>query len=179
MARGATPPHWTGTTKAADLPGMDSPDFDPAQHGWTLRSPSGLPAVVDPLWVKGAEYGFQARADHANGRGVIHGGILATFMDHSLGLMVRQVADGVSFVHSKGIVHRCINDRTAMVGADYSCKLAGFANAVRLDRPDVDSPVVGLDVKWAAPEVLEDNAFSTVGVSPRRALRGSGAAWRT
>ncbi|MGX9966740.1 PaaI family thioesterase [Roseomonas sp. F4] len=73
---------------------MDNPDFDPAQHGWTLRTPSGLPAVVDPLWVKGDEYGFQARADHANGRGVIHGGILATFMDHSLGLMVRKAIGG-------------------------------------------------------------------------------------
>lgn len=73
---------------------MQNPDFDPAAHGWHILTPSGLPESANPLWQRGTEYGFQARADHANGRGVIHGGILATFMDHSLGLMVRAATGG-------------------------------------------------------------------------------------
>jgi acyl-coenzyme A thioesterase PaaI-like protein len=73
---------------------MQNPDFDPAADGWHIVTPSGLPETAKPLWRRGAEYGFQARADHANGRGVIHGGILATFMDHSLGLMVRAATGG-------------------------------------------------------------------------------------
>ena len=67
---------------------------DPTTEGWRQVVPSGLPETANPLWQRGAEYGFQARTDHANGRGVIHGGILATFMDHSLGLMVRAAIGG-------------------------------------------------------------------------------------
>lgn len=63
--------------------------FDPAQEGWRILTPSGLPETANPLWVRGTEFGFQARPDHANARGVVHGGILATFMDHTLGLTVR------------------------------------------------------------------------------------------
>ncbi|NKE44403.1 PaaI family thioesterase [Roseomonas frigidaquae] len=73
---------------------MQNPDFDPAAEGWNIVTPSGLPETANELWQRGAEYGFQARAEHANGRGVIHGGILATFMDHTLGLTVRQAIGG-------------------------------------------------------------------------------------
>ncbi|MBU8536360.1 PaaI family thioesterase [Falsiroseomonas tokyonensis] len=73
---------------------MDSTAYDPATDGWQIVTPSGLPETANPLWQRGAEYGFAARPDHANGRGVIHGGILATFMDHTLGLIVRAATGG-------------------------------------------------------------------------------------
>lgn len=74
---------------------MDTPtDFDPEAAGWTQRIPSGLPPMANPLWMRGAEFGFQTRAEHANGRGVVHGGVLATFIDHALGLTVREAIGG-------------------------------------------------------------------------------------
>lgn len=72
----------------------DTAPYDPAADGWRLLDPSGLPRVADPLWQRGEAFGFQAREDHANARGVVHGGILATFMDHTLGLIVRRAIGG-------------------------------------------------------------------------------------
>lgn len=74
---------------------MNTPTaFDPAADGWSQRIPSGLPSMANPLWQRGAEYGFQCRDEHANGRGVVHGGVLATFIDHALGLTVREAIGG-------------------------------------------------------------------------------------
>ncbi|WP_374634103.1 PaaI family thioesterase [Ferrovibrio sp.] len=66
--------------------------FDPAAHGWNPIRPgsdSGFTNLIGPFWSRseatGWAYGFLAGPHHANGLGVIHGGMLMTFIDQSLG----------------------------------------------------------------------------------------------
>jgi acyl-coenzyme A thioesterase PaaI-like protein len=67
--------------------------LDPTTEGWTQAESSGLPAFLHPVWTRRegehTAYAFGARADLCNARGVIHGGILASFMDQTLGLTAR------------------------------------------------------------------------------------------
>jgi acyl-coenzyme A thioesterase PaaI-like protein len=68
-----------------------------AATGWNIRDDPGLPEAARPLWTRREgdawAFAFEARAAHANGSGAIHGGMLATFMDHALGLTVREAVD--------------------------------------------------------------------------------------
>jgi uncharacterized protein (TIGR00369 family) len=75
---------------------------DPAAAGWELLSGSGFPEAVGQLWFRregesGRAYGLLTDARHNNGRGVVHGGILATIIDHALG----------NAVHRAVRPHRC------------------------------------------------------------------------
>ena len=69
----------------------------PAADGWVQGDATGLPPFLQPLWTRregeAVAFGFEARPELANARGVLHGGILATFMDHTLGLTARIGAD--------------------------------------------------------------------------------------
>lgn len=73
--------------------------FDPTAEGWEQTEAWGLPEFLRPMWMKrdeaGFSLGFQPHAALNNGRGVVHGGILATYMDHSLGRTVREAVDRV------------------------------------------------------------------------------------
>lgn len=65
--------------------------FDPARAGWVPnRSEDGLMALVGPFWTKpdsgGRLHGFLTEARHLNVNGVVHGGMIMTFADHSLAL---------------------------------------------------------------------------------------------
>jgi len=66
--------------------------FDPAAHGWKrLRwHEDGFPTLVGPFWAKregqGWAYGFLAEPRHGNAHGMIHGGMLVTFLDQILGM---------------------------------------------------------------------------------------------
>lgn len=64
--------------------------FDPASEGWARREDSGFVALVGPLWTRrdgeGDSYGFLAEERHLNRGGVVHGGMLMTFADQSLGM---------------------------------------------------------------------------------------------
>ena len=67
------------------------PPFDPAGAGWTLvPRDDGMVAMVGPFWKKaeGAEtiYGFLAERRHLNRQGFVHGGMVMTFADNSLGI---------------------------------------------------------------------------------------------
>lgn len=78
---------------------MPGSGADPATAGWTRGDDVGLPETARPLWIRdevaGRAYGFLARDAHANARGAIHGGMLAVFMDHTLGLTVRAATGGL------------------------------------------------------------------------------------
>jgi uncharacterized protein (TIGR00369 family) len=69
----------------------DATPFDPAAHGWKSRTFEGFFGLVGPLWTKkegeGWAYGFLAEPRHANGAGVVHGGMLATMLDHALSIV--------------------------------------------------------------------------------------------
>jgi uncharacterized protein (TIGR00369 family) len=73
--------------------------FDPALSGWRLLEKHGFPAVMGPLWMREEEGGTAALGmvledGHANGRGVAHGGMLATLIDHALGMTVSRALGG-------------------------------------------------------------------------------------
>jgi len=63
-----------------------------APDHWTRREMKGIPASLGALWThrdeNGWRYGVQLEESHANAQGVVHGGVLMTFMDHALSLMV-------------------------------------------------------------------------------------------
>jgi uncharacterized protein (TIGR00369 family) len=73
-------------------------EFNPADDGWTANDHDPMPAGLGTSWRKLEDdrwiYGLQTRKDYANRNGVIHGGILVAFADHTLGNVADTVADG-------------------------------------------------------------------------------------
>ena len=64
---------------------------DPGAAGWTpCPWDDGMVAMVGPFWMKaeggGAVYGFRAEKRHLNRQGAVHGGMIMTFADNSLGM---------------------------------------------------------------------------------------------
>lgn len=63
-----------------------------APDHWIRREMKGIPASLGALWThrdeSGWRYGVQLDESHANAQGMVHGGVLMTFMDHALSLMV-------------------------------------------------------------------------------------------
>lgn len=64
-----------------------------APDGWTRRAMKGLPASIDNALFTQRDgdswrYAIQLDKSHANAQGAIHGGVLMTFMDHALSLMI-------------------------------------------------------------------------------------------
>ncbi len=70
--------------------------IDPASAGWRLMPEGPMPAAIGIPWAKrvgGAwHYGMLTMDDHANPAGAVHGGMLVTFADHTLGLYVWEAA---------------------------------------------------------------------------------------
>jgi uncharacterized protein (TIGR00369 family) len=70
--------------------------FDPAAEGWAPRAPVGFSGLTGPLWSRpegdGWAFGILAEARHANGHGIVHGGMLVTLLDNALGLTVWHAA---------------------------------------------------------------------------------------
>jgi len=64
----------------------------------TCRMPDGpFAEVLGPLYIRedGAGFAFRATGLHCNARGVVHGGMLMTFADQTLGLTVQRALDRV------------------------------------------------------------------------------------
>lgn len=63
---------------------------------WRRREMQGIPASLGALWTRrddhGWHYGVQLDGAHANAQGFVHGGVLMTFMDHALSLLVWEAA---------------------------------------------------------------------------------------
>lgn len=59
---------------------------------WKRREMKGIPASLGALWTRregdGYRYAIQLDETHANAQGMVHGGVLMTFMDHGLSLMI-------------------------------------------------------------------------------------------
>jgi uncharacterized protein (TIGR00369 family) len=76
-----------------------SPAFDPAASGWVRNEASaGLMSTVGPFWSQpepgGRTHGFLAEPRHLNTNGVVHGGMIMTFADHSLALASSALTGG-------------------------------------------------------------------------------------
>jgi acyl-coenzyme A thioesterase PaaI-like protein len=72
--------------------------FDPAAAGWARCDDKALPRVTEGHWMRreaeGFAFGFETGPAQDNGNGVVHGGILATCMDHTMGRVARNAAEG-------------------------------------------------------------------------------------
>ncbi|HEX3504434.1 MAG TPA: PaaI family thioesterase [Xanthobacteraceae bacterium] len=61
--------------------------FDPAAHGWERVQAHNFGELVGPIWRRGDPlFGFLATEKHANHINIVHGGMLATFADQSMGM---------------------------------------------------------------------------------------------
>ena len=70
---------------------------DPSLSGWKSRSLEGFFGLVGPLWTRKEEgawaYGFVAEKKHTNPAGIVHGGMLATLIDHALSAIAWEAND--------------------------------------------------------------------------------------
>ena len=73
--------------------------YDPAADGWTdfVWHEDGFPALVGPFWQKTVEgrrlQGLLVEAKHSNIQGIVHGGMISTILDQTLGHTVWEAAD--------------------------------------------------------------------------------------
>jgi serine/threonine protein kinase len=74
-------------------------------------------------------------------------------------IYTRHILLGLSYLHSKGIVHRDIKGGNILVGNDGVCKLADFGGAKYLLARNEDSSkqerMFQGTIQWTAPEVLQ------------------------
>lgn len=70
-----------GATKDSDLSAQ-----------WQRREMRGIPASLGALWTQREgdswRYAIQLDESHANAQGFVHGGVMMTFLDHALSLLV-------------------------------------------------------------------------------------------
>jgi uncharacterized protein (TIGR00369 family) len=70
---------------------------DPTLSGWKPRSLEGFFGLVGPLWTRKEEnawaYGFVAEKKHTNQAAIVHGGMLATLVDHALSAIAWEAND--------------------------------------------------------------------------------------
>jgi acyl-coenzyme A thioesterase PaaI-like protein len=73
-----------------------SRSLKPKSAGWKPMFPKGLPERLESIWATrlGDEwrYGVPVDESHLNAQGILHGGVLMTFMDHGLSLIVWEAA---------------------------------------------------------------------------------------
>lgn len=73
-------------------PNQTPPAEAEAAAPWQRREMKGIPASLGALWTlrtdDGWRYAVQLDNSHANAQGFIHGGVLMSFMDHALSLML-------------------------------------------------------------------------------------------
>lgn len=76
---------------------MGEEAVDPAQAGWKKRELEGFFGLVGPLWTRQEDeswaYAFVVEAKHLNRAGVVHGGMLATLIDHALSAIAWEASD--------------------------------------------------------------------------------------
>jgi uncharacterized protein (TIGR00369 family) len=69
--------------------------FDPAAHGWERVQAHNFGELVGPIWRRGDPlFGFLATEKHANHINIVHGGMLATFADQSMGMTAMRATGG-------------------------------------------------------------------------------------
>ena len=62
-------------------------NFDPAAAGWERVKAHNFGDLVGPIWRRGDPlFGFLASEKHGNHINIVHGGMLATFADQSMGM---------------------------------------------------------------------------------------------
>ncbi|KAK3921852.1 Tyrosine kinase receptor Cad96Ca [Frankliniella fusca] len=121
----------------------------------------------DPLFVimefvaRGKLQSFLRSSRAERDYGNLHGPS-RTLTSRDLTSFLYQVAKGMEFLSSKGIIHRDLAARNVLVTEDRTCKVADFGFARDLmDNHVYERKSEGrLPIRWMAPESLYDNVFS-------------------
>ncbi|KAG8711604.1 hypothetical protein FRC08_015696 [Ceratobasidium sp. 394] len=78
--------------------------------------------------------------------------------------MCAQVADGLVYLHAKGIIHGDIKGMNVLVSHDHTLKLTDFGNAALEDyslRFATNQTTRKISIRWSAPELLGDGGRYT------------------
>ncbi|XP_026817639.1 tyrosine kinase receptor Cad96Ca [Rhopalosiphum maidis] len=86
----------------------------------------------------------------------------SSLTSHELIMFCYQIAKGMDFLSSKGIIHRDLAARNILVTEDRACKISdfGFARDVASSRVYERKSEGRLPIRWMAPESLFDNLYS-------------------
>jgi len=133
---------------------MSDPAFDPLAHGWRVLPERGFPVLlgrffskqVDDVW----RYGFVAEQRHLNIGGVVHGGMLMTFMDDMLGFTVWEAA-GRKPVSTIQLNNRFVSPARAGEFVECVPRLERMARSVTFIRGELlvgDRLVMAADGVW-------------------------------
>ncbi|GMR33785.1 hypothetical protein PMAYCL1PPCAC_03980 [Pristionchus mayeri] len=78
-------------------------------------------------------------------------------------MFANQIAYGLEYLLSKGIIHRDIAARNIMVDHQESCKIGdfGLARTIREENETYQAQGGKLPLKWMSPEAIEQCSFST------------------
>lgn len=74
--------------------------------------------------------------------------------------MLTDVADGMSYISSLGVVHRDLSARNILVSTDYSLKISDFGMAVILGEQDSYLSSDRMCYRWGAPEAFTRGVYS-------------------
>jgi len=85
------------TSDNVKSPATEATEKGEAPANWKRREMKGIPASMGALWTMREgdtwRYGLQLDDSHCNAQGFVHGGVLMTFMDHALSLIIWEAAN--------------------------------------------------------------------------------------
>lgn len=138
--------------------------LEPHPNVVTLR---GCCTEKDPVFLimeyvsKGKLQSYLRESRHVHDYSNLHGSS-KHLSSHNLTSFAYQVARGMEFLSSKGIIHRDLAARNVLVGENNVCKVAdfGFARDVIGNHVYERKSEGRLPIRWMAPESLYDNIFT-------------------
>jgi len=82
------------------------------------------------------------------------------FREEVVAIFIRQVLQGLCYLHAQGIVHRDIKGDNILTNKDGIVKLADFGIAMKLSDTAKSQSIVGTPY-WMAPEIIEQSGPTT------------------